>query len=89
VIEQTIREQLPDGFQRAAFLKSHGMVDMVVHRHDLPETLARLCRLLMRLPANAAATVAEVSTDDEPAPASLPVYSDSEPAPQQAREHLS
>jgi acetyl-CoA carboxylase carboxyl transferase subunit beta len=46
VIEQTIREHLPDGFQRAEFLKEHGMVDMVVHRHDLRSTLARLCRLL-------------------------------------------
>ena len=35
VIEQTIREQLPDGFQRAEFLKDHGMIDMVVHRHEL------------------------------------------------------
>ena len=35
VIEQTIREKLPDGFQRAEYLKEHGMVDMVVHRHDL------------------------------------------------------
>ena len=51
VIEQTIREHLPDGFQRAEFLKEHGMVDMVVHRHDLRSTLARLCSLLMRLPA--------------------------------------
>ena len=51
VIEQTIREHLPDGFQRAEFLKDHGMVDMVVHRHDMCLTLARLCRLLMRLPA--------------------------------------
>ncbi len=46
VIEQTIREKLPDGFQRAEYLKDHGMVDMVVHRHDLRPTLARLCRLL-------------------------------------------
>ena len=35
VIEQTIREKLPDGFQRAEYLKEHGMVDMVVHRHEL------------------------------------------------------
>jgi acetyl-CoA carboxylase carboxyl transferase subunit beta len=47
VIQQTIREQLPDGFQRAEYLLSHGMVDMVVHRHQLRETLARVCRLLM------------------------------------------
>nr|WP_321445903.1 acetyl-CoA carboxylase, carboxyltransferase subunit beta [uncultured Cohaesibacter sp.] len=44
VIEQTIREKLPEGFQRAEYLKEHGMVDMVVHRHDLPSTIARLCR---------------------------------------------
>ena len=47
VIQQTIREQLPDGFQRAEYLLSHGMVDMVVHRHQLRETLARVCRILM------------------------------------------
>lgn len=47
VIQQTIREQLPDGFQRAEYLLAHGMVDMVVHRHKLRETLARLCRLMM------------------------------------------
>lgn len=51
VIEQTIREKLPDGFQRSEFLRQHGMVDMVVHRHDMRATLARLCRLLMRAPA--------------------------------------
>jgi acetyl-CoA carboxylase carboxyl transferase subunit beta len=46
VIEQTIREQLPNGFQRAEYLYTHGMIDMVVHRHALRETLARVCRLL-------------------------------------------
>jgi acetyl-CoA carboxylase carboxyl transferase subunit beta len=51
VIEQTIREKLPDGFQRAEYLKDHGMVDMVVHRHELRPTLARLCRLLTKAPA--------------------------------------
>jgi acetyl-CoA carboxylase carboxyl transferase subunit beta len=48
VIEQTIREQLPNGFQRAEYLLDHGMVDMVVHRHALRATLARICRLLTR-----------------------------------------
>lgn len=47
VIQQTIREQLPEGFQRAEYLLAHGMIDMVVHRHKLRETLARICRLLM------------------------------------------
>ena len=55
VIEQTIREKLPDGFQRAEYLKDHGMVDMVVHRHDLKPTIARLSRLFTRTPAAAAA----------------------------------
>ena len=47
VIEQTIRETLPDEFQRSEYLLDHGMVDMVVHRHDLKETLARLVGLLI------------------------------------------
>src|SRR5918998_1073392 len=54
VIEQTIREKLPDGFQRAEYLKEHGMVDGVVHRHDLKATIARLSRLLMKAPEPAA-----------------------------------
>jgi acetyl-CoA carboxylase carboxyl transferase subunit beta len=50
VIEQTIREKLPDGFQRAEYLKEHGMVDLVVHRHEVKATLARLCRILVKAP---------------------------------------
>jgi len=46
VIEETIREQLPDDFQRAEHLYDHGMVDMVVPRHDLRDTLIRILRLL-------------------------------------------
>ena len=53
VIEQTIREKLPEGFQRAEYLRDHGMVDMVVHRRDLRATIARLCRLLLKAPAEA------------------------------------
>ena len=53
VIEQTIREKLPEGFQKAEYLRDHGMVDMVVHRHQLRATIAKLCRLLMRAPASA------------------------------------
>jgi acetyl-CoA carboxylase carboxyl transferase subunit beta len=53
VIEQTIREKLPPGFQRAEYLKEHGMVDMVVHRHEMRPTLARICRLLTRASPNA------------------------------------
>jgi acetyl-CoA carboxylase carboxyl transferase subunit beta len=54
VIEQTIREKLPEGFQRAEYLRDHGMVDMVVHRHALRSTLARLCRLLTKAPPSGA-----------------------------------
>ena len=46
VIEQTIRQKLPEGFQRSEFLLEHGMVDMIVHRHDMKPTVARLMRLL-------------------------------------------
>jgi acetyl-CoA carboxylase carboxyl transferase subunit beta len=53
VIESTIREKLPEGFQRAEYLLEHGMIDMVVHRKDLRETLARLIGYLV--PEKAAA----------------------------------
>jgi len=47
VIEETIREQLPEGFQRAEFLLEHGMIDMVVHRHELRAKLTQILDLLM------------------------------------------
>jgi len=47
VIEQTIREKLPEGFQRAEYLKEHGMVDMVVHRHEMRDQLSTVLSLLM------------------------------------------
>jgi acetyl-CoA carboxylase carboxyl transferase subunit beta len=55
VIEQTVRARLPEGFQRAEFVQTHGMVDMVVPRPQMRETLARLCRLLTKTPRAAAA----------------------------------
>jgi acetyl-CoA carboxylase carboxyl transferase subunit beta len=80
VIEQTIREKLPEGFQRAEYLRDHGMVDMVVHRHDLRPTLARLCRILTKSPASQAmpkpapmiAPPAEIVSAPEMAPAVPP-----------------
>ncbi|MFQ5348772.1 MAG: acetyl-CoA carboxylase carboxyl transferase subunit beta, partial [Rhodothalassiaceae bacterium] len=56
VIEQTIRERLPEGFQRAEYLLEHGMLDMVVPRGELRDTLIRLTGLLM--PAGTAAGAA-------------------------------
>jgi acetyl-CoA carboxylase carboxyl transferase subunit beta len=55
VIEQTVRERLPEGFQRAEFLQAHGMVDMVVPRPQMRKMLARLCNMLAK-PPRAAAT---------------------------------
>jgi acetyl-CoA carboxylase carboxyl transferase subunit beta len=54
VIEQTIREKLPEGFQKSEYLLAHGMVDMVVHRRDLRASIARICRLLLKAPAGPA-----------------------------------
>ncbi len=48
VIEETIREKLPEGFQSAEYLLQHGMLDMVVARKDMRDTLIRLLSLLMR-----------------------------------------
>ena len=50
VIEQTIREKLPTGFQRSEYLYEHGMVDMVVHRHNLRETIGSLVGILTKSP---------------------------------------
>jgi len=58
VIEETIREKLPEGFQRAEYLLEHGMVDMVVPRRELKATLARLLDLLTRRGAVEAAEIA-------------------------------
>lgn len=56
VIEETIREKLPEGFQRAEYLLEHGMIDMVVHRHEMRETLIQVLGLLIdsRLEATSA-----------------------------------
>ena len=66
VIEQTIREKLPERFQRAEYLLEHGIVDMVVHRHQMRQTVSRLVRLLSNRPpaeepAPAEAEAAEAS----------------------------
>jgi len=50
VIEQTIRETLPEGFQRSEYLLDHGMIDRVISRHEMREELGRLLRLLLNLP---------------------------------------
>jgi len=51
VIEQTVREKLPEGFQRAEFLLEHGAIDMIVDRRHMRDKLANLMALLLKLPA--------------------------------------
>jgi acetyl-CoA carboxylase carboxyl transferase subunit beta len=68
VIEQTIREKLPEGFQRAEYLAAHGMVDMVVHRHKLRTVLSDLCRVLMKAPAKEPTLAPAHDTAHLPAP---------------------
>ncbi|MBR2251691.1 MAG: acetyl-CoA carboxylase carboxyl transferase subunit beta, partial [Neisseriaceae bacterium] len=52
VIEQTVRETLPDGFQRSEFLLNKGAIDQIVTRQEMKSTIARLLRLLMQQPAS-------------------------------------
>ena len=55
VIQQTVRETLPEGFQRAEFLLEHGALDMIVDRRDMRDRIAAVLRLLLKQPAAAAA----------------------------------
>ncbi len=47
VIEQTVREKLPEGFQRSEFLLEHGAIDRIIHRHELTSELSDLCKMLL------------------------------------------
>ncbi|WP_040728166.1 acetyl-CoA carboxylase, carboxyltransferase subunit beta [Thiomicrorhabdus sp. Kp2] len=51
VIEQTVREKLPEGFQRSEFLLEHGAIDRIIHRHELRNELADICKMLQNKPA--------------------------------------
>jgi acetyl-CoA carboxylase carboxyl transferase subunit beta len=51
VIEQTVRETLPDGFQRSEFLVEHGAIDLIIDRRELRERLAAILAVLSRVPA--------------------------------------
>jgi acetyl-CoA carboxylase carboxyl transferase subunit beta len=50
VIEQTVREKLPEGFQRSEFLLEHGAIDLIIDRRDLRPRLAQVLRMMLRLP---------------------------------------
>lgn len=51
VIEQTVREQLPEGFQRSEFLLEHGAIDLIVDRRDMRDKISSLCSMLTGQPA--------------------------------------
>ncbi|MDH4987079.1 acetyl-CoA carboxylase, carboxyltransferase subunit beta [Aminobacter anthyllidis] len=72
VIEQTIREKLPEGFQRSEYLMDHGMVDMVVSRLELKSTIANLLKILTKAPAAAKAAEAEILQPVVPVPERRP-----------------
>lgn len=79
VIEGTIREKLPDDFQTSEYLLEHGMIDMIVSRLEMKETISRLVRLMLNLPpieqptdeasVEAEAAEADAETGDASAPA--------------------
>jgi acetyl-CoA carboxylase carboxyl transferase subunit beta len=50
VIEQTVRQKLPEGFQRSEFLLEHGTVDIIIHRHEMRDTLFRLLAKFTHFP---------------------------------------
>lgn len=50
VIQQTVRETLPEGFQRSEFLLEHGVLDMIVDRRDMRERISAALRILLKLP---------------------------------------
>ena len=54
MIEQTVRETLPEGFQRSEFLLDHGALDLIVDRREMRDRIAALTALMMRQPAPAA-----------------------------------
>jgi acetyl-CoA carboxylase carboxyl transferase subunit beta len=72
VIEQTIREKLPEGFQKSEYLKAHGMVDMVVHRHRLRATLSGLCQVLTKTPLAPPSAPQPAAQPAEPEPVASP-----------------
>lgn len=65
VIEQTVREKLPDDFQTAEYLLDHGMVDMVVPRQEMKDTLARVCGILMKREVELPAIIADETSTAE------------------------
>ncbi|EIJ42722.1 acetyl-CoA carboxylase, carboxyl transferase, beta subunit [Beggiatoa alba B18LD] len=65
VIEQTVRETLPEGFQRSEFLLKHGVIDMIVDRREMRDTLASILGMLTRQPSPLVALLSHKANEDE------------------------
>lgn len=76
VIEQTIREKLPEGFQRSEFLVEKGMVDLVVHRAEMKPVIAKLIRTLRKNQAHAATAKSTAITEIPRAAPAEPIHLD-------------
>ena len=78
IIEQTIRQKLPKGFQRSEFLLEHGAIDMIVHRTDMRDTIARLLSKLTGRPLTIVVVEEELDEpqDSEETPAAIPAEED-------------
>lgn len=72
VIEQTIREKLPEGFQRSEYLMEHGMVDMVVPRGELKDRITSLLKILLKVPNAEPETIEQPENEPDEAAASEP-----------------
>ncbi len=68
VIEQTIRERLPEGFQRAEYLLEHGMIDMIVRRQELKPIIAQLLHLLMKKRTPESSATSHLTAPDRQVP---------------------
>ncbi|SDO34562.1 acetyl-CoA carboxylase carboxyl transferase subunit beta [Halomonas shengliensis] len=90
VIEQTVREKLPEGFQRSEFLLDHGAVDMIVHRREMRDTLGRVLRKLTGQPAVGEPALAAAEPDlveaAERAEVEAPEATDEAMAPEAPRQ---
>jgi len=83
VIEQTIREKLPDGFQRAEYLLEHGMLDRVTPRTEMRDELIIITRMLMGLPP---AVRGDLPAPEADTPATQPVTAEEQPAEKTAEK---
>ena len=66
VIEQTVREKLPEGFQRSEFLQEHGAIDMIIDRRDIRDKIASILSMLHREPSPCVAVIDELPEQQEP-----------------------